>query len=333
MKKIIAALLMALMVFSITGFTYKESKDVVAKVNNKEITVSEYEKNLAMYKKNFEAIYGPDIWNVEIEKGKTVIEVIKEQVLDNMIKDELIYQSAQKENINVEDKAVEEEFKQFKTQLELNQEFKKYLKENNIDDKFLKNQLKKNILISKYKESYILSLKLNDEKLKVYYEKNKDQYKREEAKASHILFKSVDDNMKPISEQDKKIAKKKAEDVLVRAKNGEDFASLAKAYSEDTISGSNGGNLGYFGKGVMVPEFEKATFELKAGEISDLVETKFGYHIIKVMDRLGEIRPFEEVKDQIKVTIETNSYQGKMYQLQKNNKIEKFKTNIKEIKK
>ncbi|WFD11476.1 peptidylprolyl isomerase [Tepidibacter hydrothermalis] len=333
MKKIIAALLMGLMVFSITGFTYKESKDVVAKVNDTVITVSEYEKALAMYKKNFEAIYGPDIWNVEVEKGKTVIEVIKEQVLNNMIDDELVYQAAQKENINVEDKDVEEQFKEFKTQVELNQQFKKYLEDNGIDDKFLKNQFKKDMLISKYKDSYITSLQLNDEKLKVYYEKNKEQYKREEAKASHILFKSVDDSMKPLSDQDKKIAKKKAEDILVRAKNGEDFAYLAKTYSEDTVSGINGGNLGYFGKGVMVPEFEKATFELKAGEISNLVETQFGYHIIKVMDRVDEIRPFEEVKNQIKDTIERDSYKGKMDQLQKDNKIEMFENNIKELKK
>ncbi len=329
MKKIMAALLMALMVFSLTACSSKESKDVVAKVNDRVITVSEYEKTLAMYKKNFEGIYGPDIWTTEVEKGKTVIEVIKEQVLNNMVNDEVVYQAAQKEKITVEDKDVDDQLKQFKTQLETNEEFKTFLKENNIDDQFLKNQLKKDMLISKYKENYIGSLEINDEKLKEYYDTNQKDYKKEEVKASHILFKTVDDDMKPVSDEDKKIAKKKADDILVRAKNGEDFASLSKEYSEDTVSGNNGGDLGYFGKGVMVPEFEKVAFELQTGEISGLVESQFGYHIIKVIDKVNEIIPFEDVKEQIKVNIETDSYKEKIEQLEKDNKIDKFEKNIK----
>lgn len=329
MKKIMAVLLMALMVFSLTACSSKESKDIVAKVNDRVITVSEYEKTLGMYKKNFEGIYGPDIWTTEVEKGKTVIEVIKEQVLNNMINDEVVYQAAQKENIVVEDKDVDAQLKQFNTQLESNEEFKKFLKENNIDDQFLKNQLKKDMVISKYKENYIGSLEVNDEKLKEYYDANKEEYKKEEVKASHILFKTVGDDMKPVSEEDKKAAKKKADDILVRAKNGEDFAALAKEYSEDTVSGNNGGDLGYFGKGVMVPDFEKVAFGMNAGEISDLVESQFGYHIIKVIDKVNEIIPFEDVKEQIKVNIETDSYKEKIQQLEKDTKIEKHEKNIK----
>ncbi|CAH2215126.1 foldase protein PrsA [Tepidibacter aestuarii] len=329
MKKIIAAMLMALMVFSLTACNSNESQDIVAKVNDRVITVSEYEKTLAMYKKNFEGIYGPDIWTTEVEKGKTVIEVIKEQVLNNMINDEVVYQAAQKENVTVDDKDVDAQLKQFNEQLKSNEEFKTFLKENNIDDQFLKNQLKKDMVISKYKENYIASLEINDEKLKEYYETNKAEYKKEEVKASHMLFMTVDNNQKPLPDEEQKAAKKKAEDILVRAKNGEDFASLAKEYSEDTVSANNGGDLGYFGRGVMVPEFEKVAFELETGEISDLVESPFGYHIIKVMDKVNEIIPFEDVKSQIKVNIETDSYKEKIEQLEKDTKIEKHEKNIK----
>ncbi|WP_331489741.1 peptidylprolyl isomerase [Tepidibacter hydrothermalis] len=185
------------------------------------------------------------------------------------------------------------------------------------------------MVISKYKENYIGSLEINDEKLKEYYDNNKEQYKKEEVKASHILFKTVGDDMKPVSDEDKKAAKKKADDILVRAKNGEDFASLAKEYSEDTVSGNNGGDLGYFGKGVMVPEFEKVAFGMNPGEISDLVESQFGYHIIKVIDKVNEIIPFEDVKNQIKVNMETDSYKEKIQQLEKDTKIEKHEKNIK----
>ncbi|WP_256466739.1 peptidylprolyl isomerase [Tepidibacter aestuarii] len=185
------------------------------------------------------------------------------------------------------------------------------------------------MVISKYKENYIASLEINDEKLKEYYETNKAEYKKEEVKASHMLFMTVDNNQKPLPDEEQKAAKKKAEDILVRAKNGEDFASLAKEYSEDTVSANNGGDLGYFGRGVMVPEFEKVAFELETGEISDLVESPFGYHIIKVMDKVNEIIPFEDVKSQIKVNIETDSYKEKIEQLEKDTKIEKHEKNIK----
>ncbi len=142
---------------------------------------------------------------------------------------------------------------------------------------------------------------VTDREVEQYYKANKDKFRvPESVKASHILIK-VDKN------GDKKAweaAKEKAEMVRKKALKGESFAELAKKYSDDPGSKNKGGELGYFTKGRMVPEFEKAAFSLKKGEISKPVKTAFGYHVIKLEDRkpahqkkLSEVR--ETVKSQL----------------------------------
>jgi len=101
------------------------------------------------------------------------------------------------------------------------------------------------------------------------------------------------------TEAEKAEALKKIEGILARAKAGEDFAELAKQYSEDTGSKDNGGLYEDFGRGQMVKPFEDAAFSVPVGEISGVVETNFGYHIIKVVDRKKETRPFEEVRAEL----------------------------------
>ena len=130
------------------------------------------------------------------------------------------------------------------------------------------------------------------------YEDNKQQYSTpEQVRASHILLKTA--------EKDDGTVKKQAEDLLAKVKAGADFAKLATEYSEDDASKVKGGDLDFFPKGQMVPEFDKVAFSLKPGEISDLVKSQYGYHIIKVTDKkaattktLDEVRA--QIEDQIK---------------------------------
>nr|WP_264357635.1 peptidylprolyl isomerase [Halothermothrix orenii] len=118
-----------------------------------------------------------------------------------------------------------------------------------------------------------------------YYDNNKENFKHgTQIKARHILVET----------------EKEAREILNELENGADFGEMAKEYSTGPSS-KNGGDLGYFGKGRMVPEFEEAAFALKVGQISDPVKTQYGYHIIKVEDKVEEgITPFDEVKDKIK---------------------------------
>jgi peptidyl-prolyl cis-trans isomerase D len=137
-----------------------------------------------------------------------------------------------------------------------------------------------------------------DAEIEAFYKQNNAQYSTpEQATASHILFK--------IEGKDENAVRTQAEEVLKRAKAGEDFAALAKQYSEDDSNNTNGGSLGTFGRGAMVPEFEQAAFAMKPGEVSDLVKTSFGFHIIKVEKvdpaatrPLAEVRA--EIEDQLK---------------------------------
>jgi peptidyl-prolyl cis-trans isomerase D len=133
-----------------------------------------------------------------------------------------------------------------------------------------------------------------DAEIAAFYEQNRQQYTTPaQVRASHILFHTEG--------KDENEVRKLAEEVLKRAKApGADFAALAKQYSEDEASKANGGDLDYFGRGRMVPEFEAVAFSLKPGEIGDLVKTSFGFHIIKVVDSKPEAtRPLADVRAEI----------------------------------
>jgi len=125
------------------------------------------------------------------------------------------------------------------------------------------------------------------------YNNNIEQYSTpEQVRASHILLKT--------DGKDDAAVKAKAEDILKQAKSGADFAELAKKYSEDEGSAKNGGDLDYFGRGKMVPEFDQAVFSMQPGQISDLVKTQYGYHIIKLVDKKNATtRSLQEVRQQL----------------------------------
>lgn len=143
-------------------------------------------------------------------------------------------------------------------------------------------------------KDFAQKVKVSEADIKEYYEKNINEFQtQKEIAARHILIRSASS-----ASDAKKEAKTKAEEILGLANTGENFAGLAEKYSDDKTSGKQGGFLGYFKQGEMVKPFEDAAFSLKKGELSNLVETEYGYHIIKVDDiREARLIPFKEAKD------------------------------------
>ena len=139
------------------------------------------------------------------------------------------------------------------------------------------------------------SLTATDDEIRQYYDANLSQYQTPgQVRASHILLRVSDDD-----DDDEEIATRAAE-LATQARGGADFADLVRRYSDDETTVENGGDLGLFGRGRMVPEFETAAFNLAVGEISDPVKSAFGYHVINVTEKQEEVtQPFETVRPTI----------------------------------
>lgn len=332
MKKLTALLMSIIVGVSATACGSKINKDeAVATVNGNKVSVDQYEKNLALYKLAIESKAGSAIWDQEVEDGVKYGDKFKEMILDQVIGSEVIYDQAKKDNLLSSKEELDKKFKEFKENIDADKEYKKQLEEIGINDEFLKVQLEKDLALENYKNTFDKDTKISDEEMKKYYEENKADYYKDEVKASHILIPTKDEDGKELSKAKKKEAKEKAEEVLKKAKNGEEFAVLAKENSADEISAAQGGDLGYFKKGEMVKEFETAAFALNPGEMSEIVETKFGYHIIKVTDKIDEQLSFEECKDSIKSKLLEDKYLENIDKLVKSAKVEKNEDIIKKI--
>lgn len=329
MKKIFTLILCLMMTLSLVGCS--SDKKAVAIVNGQDITLGNYEKLLALNKSSMEAYYGSEIWSTEIEEGKTYEETLRDMVLETMIGSEVVYQQAEKDKVAPTEEQIQEQIDSFNESIKDDTDYQAELKKMGIDEEFLKFQFARDLANSNLQEKFEEDTKISENDMKKYYEDNKDDFYTDTVTASHILIKTQDDEGNELSDTKKKEAKKKAEEVLAKVKAGEDFAELAKEYSEDS-SASSGGDLGTFGRGQMVTEFEDAAFAMNAGEISDIVETEYGYHIIKVTDRVNKQESYEDVKDKIKSTLVSEKYAEYIEKLREDSDIEEKEDIVKSAK-
>ena len=219
-------------------------------------------------------------------------------VLDDMIGYKLLVQEAKARKIAVPDADVEAQVAQIRSQFPNQQQFEQALAAQKMTVQEIRDDARAEISVQKLVDGEIGSkIGVKPEAVSDFYKSNQDKFQQgPRVRASHILI-QVPQGADAATKQQ---AKAKAEGILKDLKAGKDFAAAAKENSQDPGSAPNGGDLGFFEQGQMVPQFEQAAFALKPGQMSDVVETQFGYHIIKVAEKQdGRVVPLEEAKGQI----------------------------------
>jgi parvulin-like peptidyl-prolyl isomerase len=221
-------------------------------------------------------------------------DVVRKQAMDNIINRVILEGAIEKEGITVTEDQIDARMAEIKEQAGSDEAFAERLGMLGMSEDQLRDEmttaLKVEALLARHREV----TEVTDAEVEAYYNENKERFVQpERVQASHILIGTQEDD----TAAEKSLKRSEAEGLLAELRQGGDFAQLAHQHST-CPSKENGGDLGLFQRGQMVPEFEMAAFGLGIGEMSDIVETKFGYHIIKVTDREeGRTVPFEEAKE------------------------------------
>ena len=206
-----------------------------------------------------------------------------QQALNALIDEKIVELELKKEKIEITKDEINEELDVFKEEMGGEDAFKAALEQSGITEDDFKNDIEQYLGTRKLMEPLV---EVTDEEIKTYFDENKAEFDtEEEVDARHILV------------EDEKLAK----DLVKKIKDGEDFEELAKEHSKDEGSAAMGGNLGFFPRGKMVPEFEEKAFSLKVGEVSDPVKSDHGYHIIEVLEKKkAKKAKFKDHKDEVK---------------------------------
>jgi len=264
--------------------------DVVAKVNGKKITGKEYQKAYAQLVGNMMAQSKEPFPPSHMEK-------FKEAVVENLIRIELLIQKAEQSKIPVKSADIDGELENIKKPMGSPENYKKALETQGMKESELKERIRQSLLVKGLIDRDVASkITVTSQEAKTYYDSHPDEFKvPERVRARHIIVLVPDKNAAKAKEE----GLAKIKEAQKQINKGEDFGEVAKKFSQDGAA-QKGGDLGYFNQGQMVPEFEKVAFSLKPGKVSDIVETKYGYHLIKVEDhQKATTQGFPEVEKRL----------------------------------
>lgn len=267
--------------------TAKEAN--VATVNGTPITQSSFDRELGLFERRIRR----PISSLQPDQ----LAQVRDSILNDLINRELLFQESGKRKIEIPKAEIQKEFDRIKERYKDPQKFQAVMEQMQMTEEGLKDQIHRKTVVQKLISQEVGDkITITETEAKQVYDENPSDFKqKEQVHARHILMKVAAD----ADEAAKADARKKIETVQAKAKKGEDFAELAKAHSEGP-SNVRGGDLGFFGRGQMVKPFEDAAFSLETGKVSDIVETRFGYHLIKVEEKKAERNlSFDEVKPQL----------------------------------
>ena len=262
---------------------------VVARVNNDVITLGALKDRVAVSLSRMKTL---DVVDEQLPKKK-----LMKDVLDEMIAEKLQTQEARRLGIEVDEKILEEALGDiYKNNNITSEQFKDLLMNEGSNLEAYKEVIRDQILVARIRKMIVGSTTVKERSIRKYYRKNKkDYWVPGKITARHIMLVKESDS----SNKETQLKKNKAEEILKKIQGGKEFSELAKKYSED-ISAHSGGDLGAIERGTMMPEFENAAFNLKIGEVSQVVETVNGFHIIKCDDVIpGYVKEYKMVRSEI----------------------------------
>ena len=291
MRKIVLIFFMILGVsYGYQEFSWKidpeADKKIVAKVGDKKIT----EMDVQRYMK---VLLPMNFYHRNVSEEK--LKELREKALQYLINRELLYYQAKKKGIKIPKEQIDKLMKELEQQYKSKENLEKMLKDTGISLKEFRHELEKRLMIDKLIKEYV-EVNLADEELRQYYEKNKYKFKEPESLKVRYIYVKVD----PSKPKGRQIAKERAEKAYKEIMEGKDFGDVAYRYSDD-LSRIKGGEIGFVHKGRFEPKIEEEIYKLKKGEVSKIIETTMGFHIIKVEDKRPErLVPFEEIKDKLR---------------------------------
>ena len=270
--------------------------DVIARVNGEDVKKSDLDRMIK---------------TMEQQAGQQVPADRRDEIyrgaIDRLVTYTLLKQESRSRGVKVADAEIDAKMQELRKQFPTPEAYKQALTTRGMTEESLRNDARTDLSVNKVMDSAVSQVPgPSDAEAKDFYDKNPDKFKQDEqVRASHILVR-VDPNA---DTKTKARAKGEIDSVLKQLKSGGDFAKLAQQHSQDP-SAAQGGDLGYFGKGQMVPEFEKTAFSLPVGQVSGVVTTQFGYHVIKVTDKkVARTVTLDEALPQIKGYLEQQKKQ------------------------
>jgi len=291
----------------ISGCSSSSKEGVVAEIDGYQITQEQFDEEFEMKRNMNVKQFGEDFLSQELEEGLTVEDFLKEELLFDMIHENILNKELNKLNMPVTEEDVDRAMNEYYiSKLGGEEGYNEYLSKLGITDEYLRKEVYRGLMYQRHSDYFFEKVDLSDEIVKEYFENNKDSFVK--VRASHILVKTEEEG----------------NEVLERLKEGADFAELAATRSIDTQTSIKGGDLGYFTRGSMVEEYkdiENAAFSLDVGEISGLIKTDFGYHIVLVEDRMES---FEDLKDEVIKALKYEKYQEELDRLTKKADVEVY---------